>query len=262
MNRRLFSRRATIPVLILTTVLLLATPWWAPPLLASVPWFDVQRVEVSGTRLLAPHEVMAAAGVTTGQSVWDDADDWAARLRSHPVIADATVERRLPSTLRIRIREEEPVAFVDEGDLRVITASGAVLPVDPAKSPLDLPIVRAADADSAETASRQPASTIRPRAEALAAAEIARLGRLDPQLVARVSEVRIRGPKQLGLVLSRPFAEISMPMGASPARLHQLRAVIADLEQRLGEEAIAPEKPAHVDLRYRNQIVVRLPSSL
>src|SRR5690606_25338782 len=120
----------------------LSAPFWGPAALRRVGWFEVRRVEVSGTRLLAPHLVLAASGIRSGQSVWDDPQAWEEALRAHPAIADARVVRRLPQTLRVRVEEKRPVAFVEAGSLRPATASGEILPVDPARTPVDLPIVR------------------------------------------------------------------------------------------------------------------------
>ncbi|HLL83075.1 MAG TPA: hypothetical protein VK420_10505, partial [Longimicrobium sp.] len=60
-----------------------SSPFWSPPLLRVTPGFDTRRVEVSGTRLLAPHEVLAASGVKIGGSVWTDPAGWEAALRRH-----------------------------------------------------------------------------------------------------------------------------------------------------------------------------------
>lgn len=225
----------------------LSAPFWGPAALRRVGWFEVRRVEVSGTRLLAPHLVLAASGIRSGQSVWDDPQAWEEALRAHPAIADARVVRRLPQTLRVRVEEKRPVAFVEAGSLRPATASGEILPVDPARTPMDLPIVRGTWSDTA-----------RQRSARGLLSEMGRLGELDPGLLSEVSEVRAgeKGPEVL--ILSHRFGEIVLPAGIGSARLAELRAVLGDLERRLPADASDPA--ARVDLRYRDQIVVRLPS--
>lgn len=222
-----------------------AAPAIAPLLLRQLPWFAARRVEVSGTRLLAPHEVLAAARVGPGHNVWDDARALEDALRAHPSIAAATVQRRLPGTLRIRVQEKHPVAFVEMGALAPITREGELLPLDPARTPIDLPVIRGPWA-SADRALR--GQLLR---------ETDRLGRLDPALLAEVSEIRSTDERGV-LVLTHALAEIVIPVGATPGRLAQLRAVLVDLERR----APAGAAPARVDLRFGEQIVVRLPSSV
>lgn len=218
---------------------------WAPPALARVPWFDATRVEVVGARLVAPHEVVAASGVRIGASVWTDPAAWEDALRRHPVVADARVERRLPGTLRIHVREKRPAALVDAGALRPATAAGELLPVDPSRVPVDLPLAGAAPDTAARIA--DPA-TLRLLAEA------ARLAEADPVLMARVSELAAGPDGSVRLVLAAPRAEVLIAPGTAEPGLTQLRAALDDVGRRL-----RPGGHARVDARYRDQVVVRLP---
>lgn len=247
MRRR--TRRIAAVAILATAA---ASPFWGPPLLRRTPGFETRRVEVSGTRLLAPHEVLAASGVKMGDNVWNDPAAWEAALRRHPVVAEAEVTRRLPGTLRIRVTEKRAAALVQAGTLRPVTAGGQVLPVDPARVPLDLPLLR---------------TTVRPdaRGQITAApvrallAEAGRLGDLDPALMARVSEVRPEPSGALRLVLTAPAAEVILPAGANEARLVRLRAALADLERRVPPDST--RRRTRVDARWEDQIVVRIPES-
>ena len=239
------KRRLAFAALALLAAAAATSPLWAPPALRRVPWFDAARIEVAGTRLLAPHEVVAASGIRIGASVWTDPAAWEAALRRHPVIASATVERRLPATLRIRVAEKRPAAFVAAGTLRPATAAGEILPIDPARVPVDLPIAGSAP-DTARRV-RDPA-TLRLLAEA------GRLAEADPMLMARVSELRMERGGALRLVLTAPRAEVLLPAGASAPRLLQLRAALDDVGPR-----IPAGGRATVDARFADQVVVRLP---
>jgi cell division protein FtsQ len=243
--RRRTRRIAAVAVLATAA----GSPFWGPPLLRRTPGFETRRVEVSGTRLLAPHEVLAASGVRMGDNVWSDPAAWEAALRRHPVVAEAEVTRRLPGTLRIRVTEKRPAALVQAGTLRPVTAAGQVLPVDPARVPLDLPLLRAPvrpDARGQITAAPVRALL----------AEAGRLGDLDPALMARVSEVRPEPSGALRLVLTAPAAEVILPAGANEARLVRLRAALTDLERRVPPGST---RRTRVDARWEDQIVVRIP---
>lgn len=215
-----------------------------PDLLRRLEWFEVRRIEVSGARLLTPHAVVAASGIVRGQSIWEDRALWEQALRGHPAIEDVRITRRLPGTLRVRIDEKRPVAFVEAGALRPATARGELLPIDPSRRPLDLPIVRAAWGDTAGS-----------RTARWLLAEAGRLEQLDPGLMGQVSELRAGGSGGNVLVLSHRLADVVLPAGVDAARLDQLRAVLADLEGRIGTGT------AEIDLRFDDQVVVRLPSS-
>lgn len=248
MTRR---RAAVLASLALAAAAAGTSPFWAPPVLRNVAWFAAERVEVSGTRLLAPHEVLAASGARVGANVWTDPEAWEAALRRHPVIADAEITRRLPRGLRIRIVEKRPAALVQTGTLRPATADGQVLPVDPTRVPLDLPIVSGrvkADAGGRITDAKTRALL----------AETARLLDLDPVLMARVSEVRSE-KDGTRLVMASPAAEVVLPPAAGEDRLVRLRAALDDLGRRLAAASDSTgTRRARVDARFVDQIVVKM----
>jgi hypothetical protein len=245
-------RKLRLAALVGAGVLAAASPYWGPHVLREVPWFRVRRVEISGTRLLAPHQVLAAAHIPAGENVWDDLGQLESAIRGNPAIASVSVSRHLPRTLRIRVEEKRPVAYVEMAVLAPITAGGEVLPIDPAQARMDLPVIRG---DWAR---------VSPALRRGLLAETERIGQADPTLLAHISEIRSQDDKLGVLVLSHPLAEILLPVGADVTRLAQLRAVLADLESRMppADSAGHAPPPARVDLRFREQIVVRLPSSV
>ncbi|HYJ80585.1 MAG TPA: FtsQ-type POTRA domain-containing protein [Longimicrobiaceae bacterium] len=224
----------------------LAAPFWAPPLLREVDWFAARRVEVTGARLVAPHEVLEASGVRIGDNVWSDASGWEAALLRHPVIAEARVTRRLPATLRIRVVEETPVALVQAGTLRPANGRGQVLPVDPARAQVDLPLLRAPAAlDARGRLAAAPARA--------ALAEGARLAALDPALMARVSELR---PAAGGVELALAGADVLLRAGAGEPALARLRLALDDVERRAAADTTFRGRPV-LDARFDDQVVVR-----
>lgn len=242
-----------LPRLLSFALLFLAvgTGVWGIPRLRGLELFHVERVEISGTELLSAPEVLATVGLRPGQSVWDDRNPWLDALLAHPVIRGATIERSLPRSLRIRVEERQPVALIEVGTLRPVTAVGEILPVDPAEVPLDLPLIRV----------RLPAETSRvddPTQKRLLG-EIGRLTQLDPALIVRVSEVRATPSGALHLVLGQPLAELLLPPNADTGRLQQLRAVLEEIESRTGTADRTPG--LLIDARFADQIVVRLSSS-
>jgi cell division protein FtsQ len=220
---------------------------YAPELARLLPWLEVERVEVAGTHLLAPAEIVAASGIRTGQHLFEEGARWEEALRSHPVIADADVARRPPGTLRVTVTEKRPVAFLQADALSPATATGEILPIDPAAVSLDLPIVHGSRGDPASAATLERIL-----------AETERLADLDPVLMAAVSEIRAFPADPDALVLLHSAAEIVIPIGADVQRLAELRAVLADVETR---RIASSGAGVSLDLRFRDQIVVRHTSS-
>ena len=229
-----------------------SSPWWGPRAGRRIDWFAAERVEVTGARMLAPHEVLRASGVTVGLNVWTDPAPYVAALRRNPAVAGAEIVRVLPRTLRIRVTEKAPAALVQAGTLRPATADGEVLALDPSRTAVDLPLFtgrvrvdrrgRIADAEA--------------RA---ALAEAGRLGALEPALMARVSEVRPAGRDGLRLILSAPAADLLVRDGISPEAVVRLRAALDDVVRRAAADTVPHRRPV-LDARFDDQVVVRLGS--
>jgi cell division septal protein FtsQ len=229
---------------------LLATtvPLWGANLGRKIEWFEVQRVEVTGTRLIAPHEILKLSGVAPGRHLLDEVESTAAAILEHRGIERVEVTRRAPHTLRIHIQEKQPVAYVEGEVLRLASARGEILPFDPVVAPLDLPIVRGPMADSA--------GSVRTRR---LLAEIGRLTALDPAFVAQVSEVAWTEEGE-ALLLTHRLGTVLLPFGAATVRMAQLHAVFADLERRFALPAADDRLTRHkIDLRFGDQIVVHPP---
>lgn len=215
-----------------------------PQVLRRMDVFRVDRVEVVGTRWLAPHVALAATGIDPEASVFDDSRPWREALIQHPLVADATIERRLPDGVVVNIRETEPVALATTPELRPVDARGRVLPIDPAGGSLDLPllVVRTGVADDGRLD--------RPAALALLAG-YERIRLLDPALAARVSEIH-PVPQGLRFRFRRPLAaEALFPADAGPLHLRQLELTLEDLAAR--DEL---ERLRRIDLRFQEQVVV------
>lgn len=259
MNRKRFR---TIVIAIGALLVVTALPVGVLYLGRRIAWFDIDRVEVTGAHLVSARQVIEASGIRRGGSLFDDSDPWEEAIRRHPVIVDARISRRFPSTLEIQIQEKVAVALVAGDVLTLATSNGEILPVDPTTVPEDLPIVAVEADDSTE------ARYIR-----RVLAETGRLTELDPQLVSAISEVRLNADEPETMHLHHEAGEILLPLGFPGLRLAELRSVLADLSRshEAADPAIATlstsrsketadsGRPPVIDLRFEGQVVVRHP---
>ena len=199
-------------------------------------FFQLKSVVVEGTRYLSPEVVLERLAVDTSQSVWDDTEPLAARLRSMPQVADVEMRRRLPGTLVVTIRENLPVALSPSPrGLETVDSAGVVLPIDPARFDVDLPIANQRDKSilSILTAARSQ----------------------NPMLYRRISEISRDGKGAVVLMLAgspevAPL-KVRAPVGVSVPRLADIFPVESDLMRRRANVA-------ELDLRYRDQVIARL----
>lgn len=118
----------------------------APKVLQRLDFFRVRRVEIAGVLYLTPAKVVAALGLDTEATVFDDLATAGHRLRALPGVVSADVRRRFPGTLEIVLVEAVPVALAPRsGGMALLDSSGNVLPFDPAASAPDLPVAASAD---------------------------------------------------------------------------------------------------------------------
>ena len=107
------------------------------------PRFAVQSIAVVGNRFANPDEILAMTGLRTGISwVFLDAGAIRRRARVHPWVDDVVVERPWIGKVRLKVRENVPIAHLDWGGAkRGIAADMQILPASPADS-TDLPEIR------------------------------------------------------------------------------------------------------------------------
>ncbi len=104
----------------------------------------VQKVEVRGGHFLSEGEVRELLGPAVGENILGlDIEALKARLRASPWVADATVSRTLPDTLRVSIHERVPLALAEIDRLYLMDADGGLIDIyGPRTAAFDLPIVR------------------------------------------------------------------------------------------------------------------------
>ncbi len=116
-------------------------------LIRRLSFFSVQRVELVGARYLTPAVMARALAVPKGTSIFDGTAALERRASQVAGVVEARVSRRLPGTIRVTVREAEPVALAEKGGrLVLVDQAGRELPFDPTRPAEDLPL---AEADSA-----------------------------------------------------------------------------------------------------------------
>ena len=212
------------------TLLALTVPLWAPLMMRRMDYFRVRRLEIVGTRYIAPNDIVSRANVDTTRSVWDPTAPIAGRVKTHPGVQDVAIRRKLPGTLVITVTEYQPIALVPGPQgFRVFDQRGIALPIDPSRVDVDAPVLASADI-------------------ALLRLLAAVRGAI-PDLYASVSELRRAGKYELVFQLDgmpvRTMSSISLE------ELNQIGPVRDDLRKRAAHVS-------ELDLRYKDQIIARL----
>ena len=235
--------------ILLLLALLMAAAWGTRTGARKMAFFRVRAVEVRGATYLSPDEIVARLQVDTLVSLWDDIEPLRRRLQGHPQISSVEIARRMPGTLVVTVEENLPIALV-AGPKGLVPhdSLGKQLPIDPTRRALDLPVVATGDPVLLKL--------------------VGAIRSLEPELFARIEEVRRTGRQEIQLTLAGLTTESGAAADtAAPARTGTLRvrahaglsvtrlADIFPVESDLARRKLRVEE---LDLRYRDQVIARL----
>lgn len=219
-------RIAAVAILISIT-----SPLWARPLLSRMEFFRVRRIEVRNARFTPPEEIRKRLGIDTTFSIWNDMEPLKRRVAEHKQVSQVRISRRFPSTLVVTVEEHQPVALVPgRNGLQAFDATGRALPLDPSRTPVDVPVLQ--------------------RADTTVLRFLAQLQAMDRGLFARVNEVRRVSRDEVLLDLVNFSVRVRPDIGIE--RLAQISSVESDLATRHA-------RPRELDFRFRDQVIARFP---
>jgi cell division protein FtsQ len=202
----------------------LLVPW----MLRQADFFRLRRIEVVGVRYLPADAILRAFAAPDSANLFDDWNENRDEILGVAGVRSASVDRRLPGTLRLIITETTPVALSPGSDrMALIDADGVVLPFDPSRSAPDLPVMLAADPGTARL--------------------LARIRMVAPGFYGRISTAR-RVEDDVLLTFNRKRLWLSP--GSSSSTIRAVVAVERDLVQRS-----TPFQ--EIDGRFADQVVVR-----
>jgi cell division protein FtsQ len=224
--------------------------WAARRHVTSSARFAVAHVDVVGNERRPADAIVAESGIAVGDNVFLlDLDAARVRVLADPWIAEATLARRLPSTVVLQVTERRAAALVVMGDTFLATAEGEPFKRLERGDPVDLPVVTGLAADAFATDAEGARRTVRRAIELAAEYDRGSLARRSP-----LEEVHVDGNGAFSLVVGR--SGVQLVLGAPPFRrkLDQATRVVAELERHGGRaEAILLDNEARPE-----RVVVRM----
>jgi len=209
----------------------------------------VKRVTIEGNRIVETAEIMQLIKVPKNTQL-QDVDLMAVRrdILSHHFIKDAVVERDLPATLRVTIKERVPLAIINSTDILYLDEDGVVLPHSMSKQLFDLPVLTGMP----EGVSLTPGMMIK-HPDIQEALEILATSKLvNKELYHLISEVRLRNGGDIVLYAAEWGVPIIFGRGEIASKLVRLESFWNSVVRERGSDNLQ-----YVDLRFEDQVVVR-----
>ena len=207
-------------------------------------------LQIQGAEHLTRSQVLSVFGADLERNIFRvSLGERQADLERLPWVAHADVMRLLPDTIRVRITERTPVAFVRQGtQIGLVDGSGVLLdmPPDAAGDPhYSFPVLTGLSVD--ETARARGA---RMEVYGQFMRELEGAGQ---HLTDSVSEVDVSDPEDVKALITEGSSDILVHFGQQDF-LRRYR----EFEQHLPEWRQAYPKLASADMRYEGQIVLEM----
>jgi cell division septal protein FtsQ len=174
-------------------------------------------------------------------SVWDRVEPLEERIRAHPMIREATVRREGLHGLSVVVIEKRPVAFIATPELRAVNGAGRVLPIEPAETALNLPLISGVTEVEGDVvldeATRQLADVLD------------QLDRADADFVAIISEASMApdGGYRFLMLPTADAASVFLPSLDPVSALNRVSLALGQIEDPRVDRA---------DARYARQVVL------
>ncbi len=222
-------------------------------LLAMVPWGELRarllvldRIHVVGTRYLDPARVRERSGLAKGQDLLElDLGRARQLVLLEPRVHSASLRRVGLRSVEIRVEERVPALAVEHGEPWELDANGVLLEPLQAGVVADVPMLAGPDFSDFG-----PGSQIQTLEVQRGLAWTAILSDNALRLIGQVSEVDVSDSRLTRLVLLNGVRVIAPVWPNGARQLSGLRATLADL-------AAKGLTPREVDVRFKDQIVVR-----
>ncbi len=211
------------------------------------PQYAITAIEIPAPAFLTSDEVAALSGARLGDNLLRlPIRDIRKKLLEHPNIREASVTRLLPSTLRIEIKEREPMAQISIGKNYLVDEEGAVLSWNQKFAETPVPLVDGLDMKSKMADNKVQSEALR---DALRILKIYQ-GAL---ILTRMEIQKVKLDQEDGhLFWTDKGVCLKMAAGMNAQeiqeKLHQLLAVWDDLQKK----GVAAET---IDLRFTDVVV-------
>ncbi len=210
--------------------------------------FELESIKVSGNDILSRADVLKLLGLPArGQKLLAiNPADVRKKLLKSPFVKSASAVHSLPSTLRIHVVERKPLAFLYGRGLNLVDREGFIMPVPALSRVWNLPVIR----NVPGRLGIQGAVSTAPGVHR-AVAMIDWINRLDAPLPQLISELDFSPGTYLNLYLRDGRTVLRVSEKGYKKQLYKAAGFFKDYV-----DFKKKQRPAYIDLRFDNQIVV------
>lgn len=209
--------------------------WGAKQYMLTSPRFSIKSVAVDGNDRLSPDEVAQAGGIALGDNVFAlDLDEARHKIENDPWVKSATVGRKLPGAVVVKVVEHEPAAVVAIGErLFLASRGGEVFKEVGPEDPTDYPVITGFEPE-AVLADREGTEKRIVRALDL----LDEAGRASFASRYPIQEVHLEKDGSLSVVVGRQAIVVALGHPPFKGKLEQADRVFLELSRRKADASV------------------------
>lgn len=216
---------------------------------STINLFGLQKVVVIGAASVDAESVITRADVTPGASLFSlPLDSVQARVLEEPNILTARVSRELPRTLKIQVKERQPIALINHGKISCVDAEGFIMDLPSKSLGSALPILSGFTAEDEITVN---AKTTNVKINNMLTV-LREIRQSEAFLVPQISELVSNGKNEYILYTAESATRIYLGEDDFIEKVHLLEAFWATLQDRRDWNDFE-----YIDLRYHKQVIVQ-----
>ena len=219
--------------------------------LTQCDYFDAREINIEGESKLTEDQIVQQANVELGKNILSlNLSVIRRRLLTFQWIADAEVRRELPSTIHIRIKEQNAVAVLDLGREYLMNESGEVFKIlEPSDDKLiagGVVFIRGLDYSDISDPGEPKSPTF------AAVMDVLQVGYQNNGGVTSIKRVDVDREIGLTLHLSDRITKVNIGYNDYPLKYQKLKNILLHLDQQPEEMEIGV-----IDLKNLDRIVVK-----
>ncbi|MBI2893040.1 MAG: FtsQ-type POTRA domain-containing protein [Deltaproteobacteria bacterium] len=197
--------------------------------------FEIREIVIRGMSRVGRDEILEAGGIAAGANIFRlDVDGAERKIGQIAWIREARVVRRLPGTVRVRVRERTPSALIELEGLYLVDAEGEIFKKLGERDPADLPVITGLARQTVIDHPRASGDAIREALGLVAEYDDGGLANRAP-----LSEIHRDGASGFSLVLADGATRVRLGPGPYRVKLARLSRLLQELGRRgLGAQYI------------------------
>ena len=212
--------------------------------------FELKAVKIQGNHFISKEEIFERARIDFSKDIFKvNTGEIEKRILTHPMIDKVSVNRFLPSALKIKIKERDLLAVISGSEISAVDMAGSILTQFPTESVYDLPVITGFHFQTDSTDFREPDD---PEQVQQAVDMLNELKKLDFLLYHEISELNYSNNN--GFIFFLKEKNIPIIFGKENC-FQKIRYFSTIYHHLLEKDSL--EKLSFIDVRFADQVVVK-----